>query len=141
VYSVFIFVAQQPKSGPGHLIVEVSTHHTHTLGRTPLNELSAHCRGRYLHNTQQPQEMNIHALSGIRTCDPSNQAASYIRLRPHDHRDRPECIRRYENVKIRIVTWDTIVLKPSNHLYSPQKCNIPLIYFLLGTILRIIFLC
>jgi hypothetical protein len=43
---------------------------------------------RYLHNTQQTQETNIHASSGIRTCDPSNQAASDIRLRLHGNRDQ-----------------------------------------------------
>jgi len=28
--------------------------------------------GRYPHNTQQTWQANIHALSGIRTCDPSS---------------------------------------------------------------------
>jgi hypothetical protein len=59
-------VAQQPKSGLGRLIVEVSRSHIsrHTLGRTPLNEWSARRRGRYLHNTQQTQETNSHAPGG-----------------------------------------------------------------------------
>jgi len=38
---------------------------THTAGRTPLYEWSARPRGRYTHDTQQTQETNIHALSGI----------------------------------------------------------------------------
>jgi hypothetical protein len=42
---------------------------------------------RYLYNTQQTQETNIHALSGIRTRDPSNQAAADTRLRPRGQRD------------------------------------------------------
>jgi hypothetical protein len=39
------------------------------------------------HNIQT-QETNIHALSGIRTHDPSNQAAADLRLRPRGHWDR-----------------------------------------------------
>ena len=42
---------------------------------------------RYLHDTQQTQETNIHALSGTRTRDPSNQAAADTDLRPHGQRD------------------------------------------------------
>jgi hypothetical protein len=51
-------------------------------GRTLLNERSARRRGRYLHNTQQTQETNVSALSGIWTGDPSNQVAAGICLRP-----------------------------------------------------------
>jgi hypothetical protein len=69
----------------------IHTHtHTHTHGRTPLNEGSAHRRGRYLHNTQQTQGTYIHALSGIQTRDRSNQAAADLHLRQHGHRDRQE---------------------------------------------------
>jgi hypothetical protein len=78
------FVAQQPKSDPACLIVKVSRTHTHTPSRTALNEWSARPRGRYLHNTQQTKEKNIHALSAIQTRDPSNQVATDLRLRPHD---------------------------------------------------------
>jgi hypothetical protein len=39
------------------------------------------------HNVQT-QDTNIHALSGIRSRDPSNQAAADLRLRPCGHRDR-----------------------------------------------------
>jgi hypothetical protein len=90
IFYIFLSVAQQPNSGLGRLSVDVSRSHTdtHTLGRTPLNEWSARRRGRYLHNTKQTQETNIHDFSGIRTRDPSNQAASDLRLRPQGHRDR-----------------------------------------------------
>jgi hypothetical protein len=54
--------------------------HTHTHGRTPLNEGSARRRGRYLHNTQQTTETNIHVFKGMRT-------QSNRRLIPHDQRD------------------------------------------------------
>jgi hypothetical protein len=40
------------------------------------------------HNIET-QETNIHALSGIRTRDPSNQAAAGVRLRPSGNRGRP----------------------------------------------------
>ena len=83
-------MAQQLNWSQERLIVEVSrphaisqthTHtHTHTAGSIPLNEGSARRRGRYLHSTQQAQDTNIHALSGIRTRDPSKQASAFVRL-------------------------------------------------------------
>jgi hypothetical protein len=47
-------------------------------------------QGHYLHRTTQHRKTrtNIHALSGIRTHDPSNQRAKTPRLRPHGHCDR-----------------------------------------------------
>jgi len=45
-------------------------------------------KGRYLHNTQQTRETNIHVISGIRNHDPSNQAAADPRLRPRGHQYR-----------------------------------------------------
>jgi hypothetical protein len=47
-------------------------------------------RGRYLLIIKQTPETNICILSGIRTRDPRNQAASDQHLRPHDHRLQPE---------------------------------------------------
>jgi hypothetical protein len=55
---------------------------THTIGRTPLNEWSAGRRGRYLHNTQHSQQTDVHVPGGIRTRNPSNQAAANLRPRP-----------------------------------------------------------
>jgi hypothetical protein len=49
---------------------------THTR-QDSSEQRSARRRGRYLHNTRQTQETNIHALSGMWTRDPSTQAASY----------------------------------------------------------------
>jgi len=76
-------VVQQPKLGLDCLIVEVikshrirhtHTHtHTHTNGGTSLSHGSGRRRGRYLHNTQQTPETNIHALIGIQTREPSSQ--------------------------------------------------------------------
>jgi len=72
-------VAQQPNTGLDRLIVVVSRSNpirrTDT-GRTLVNEWSPCNRGRYLHNTQQKKKTNIHALSCIRTRDPSNQFRS-----------------------------------------------------------------
>jgi hypothetical protein len=55
---------------------------------TPVNKLSDRLRGRYLHCTQETQETGLHALSGIRTRSPSNQAAANLRLRQDGYRDR-----------------------------------------------------
>jgi hypothetical protein len=65
----------------GFLITHIQTH-----GRTPLNEWSARRRDLYLHRTTQ--QTNIHAPSGSRTRDPSNQAAVDLRLRPRGCRDQ-----------------------------------------------------
>ena len=48
---LFLFVAPQPYSGPGRLIVEVSKSHAvscTTVGRTPLDEVSSLRRDLYL---------------------------------------------------------------------------------------------
>ena len=81
VWSMFISVELQPNSGLDRLIVEdhtqldTCTHtHTHTPCRSPLNEWSARRRGRYLHNTKQIQDRNIHAVSGIRTRQPQQSS-------------------------------------------------------------------
>jgi hypothetical protein len=42
-----------------------------------------------IYTTQQTQETNIHALSGIQTSDRNNHAASDLRLKPHGHGNRP----------------------------------------------------
>jgi hypothetical protein len=62
----------------------------HTVGLLwtsdqPVSETST-CIGQ--HNIET-QETNIHALSGIRTYDPSNQAAADLRLRPRGDRGQP----------------------------------------------------
>jgi hypothetical protein len=41
-----------------------------------------------IYTTKQTHETNIHALSGIRTRDPSNRSAAELRL---DYRDRTFC--------------------------------------------------
>ena len=71
--------------------VDVSRSHiikTKTPTRTPLNEWSARRRGRYLQDTQQTQNTNIHAFSWIRTRDPSNPGAADILIRRKSHGDR-----------------------------------------------------
>jgi hypothetical protein len=49
-----------------------------TRGRTSLDERSAQCKGLYLHRITQHinTKTNMHASSGIRTNDPSNQTAN-----------------------------------------------------------------
>jgi len=60
----------------GRLSVQISTSHSHTVGMSPLNEWSVRHISRYLHNTQQKQQTDIHVLSGIRTHDPCTRAAA-----------------------------------------------------------------
>jgi len=92
-----------------HSFLEVSrshthtqTHkHTHTPDRTPLNQGTARRWGRYLHVMRQTQQTNIHTLSGIRTRNPSNQAAADLRLRPHVH------WRRYQWVYLNYICINT----------------------------------
>ena len=62
--------------------------HIYKHGRTPLDEWSACSSRRYLHNTQQTQQTNIHVLSEIRTPGPSNRASAEPRRRPRGHRQR-----------------------------------------------------
>jgi hypothetical protein len=83
-------VTQQSTSVLGRLAGEVSKPrtitHTYTHGINPLKDGPDHRRGRYLYNTQQTQETNIHAFIGARTRDTRNQEAADLRLRPHRHR-------------------------------------------------------
>lgn len=70
----------------GNLCLVLQITHIYKIG-TPLNEWSAHRRGHCLHNTQQTQELKIHALGGIRTRDFYNRAATDLRVRPHGHQN------------------------------------------------------
>jgi len=76
--------AQTPQIGPRPLYTKLDTR-THIM--THVNECSGRRQGHYLHNTQETQEKNTHALSGIRNNDPSNREATDLRLQ--GHRDRP----------------------------------------------------
>jgi len=81
----FFLRRYSPRSGLGRLVLRFLSH---ILSRAPLNEKWAHRRSRYLHNTQQTQDTNIHALSGIRVRGPSIQAgAEHIPPSPHGYRD------------------------------------------------------
>ena len=66
--------------------LDTSTH-THTRLDSCERVLNL-SQGRYLHNTQQTHDKDIHLLSGIRTRYPRNQAAAGLRLRPHGNIDR-----------------------------------------------------
>jgi len=66
-FSTIFFCGAIAQIGPRPPPFEVSGSHTirHTPGRTSPNEWAARRRGRYLNNTQQTQETNIHAISRI----------------------------------------------------------------------------
>jgi len=59
-----------------------------TVGRTPLDEWSAHRRDLYL-TTHNSQQTNIHALGGIQTYNFSRRAVADLCLRPCGHWDLP----------------------------------------------------
>ena len=68
---------------------------------TPLKEWSAHHRDRYVETTRHTHNRrHIHAISGIRTRNPSNEAAANLRLRRKGHRDRPTVI-----LTLILLTW------------------------------------
>jgi hypothetical protein len=59
---------------------------------------------------QHTQETNIHALSWIRTRDPSNREAADLRLRPHGHRDPEVLIFLYSNFSVNLF-YITILIR------------------------------
>jgi hypothetical protein len=69
----FFYATAQCRPRPPHCWCFEITH----TRQNSSEEWSVRRTGRYLHNTQQTQETNIHALGGMRTRDRSNQAASY----------------------------------------------------------------
>jgi hypothetical protein len=74
--------------GPPHYRgFTITPRHT-TLGKTPIDGLSARCIDLYKTTHKHSQETNIHAPGGIRIRSPSKQAAADPRLRPRGHRDR-----------------------------------------------------
>ena len=86
---ILFSVMQQHNWGPCCLVFEVPDQtqlDTHTVGMSSLDKWSARRRGRDLHYTQQAQETDIQAVSGIHTREPGNRAA--IDLRPHGRRRR-----------------------------------------------------
>ena len=66
-----------------HLITYMDTH---TLGRSPLDEGSAHRRDLYIHKTQPSQETHQFP-GGTRTRNPSKRAATCLCYRPFGHWD------------------------------------------------------
>ena len=64
----------------------ITLRHTHTLGRTPLDEWSARRRELYLtDNVQHSQGTDVHVLGGIRTHNPSKGEVTNPRIRPRGH--------------------------------------------------------
>jgi hypothetical protein len=94
----------------------LSRTHARTHARTQavglLKERSAGRSRRYLHSTEQTQATNIHALSGIRTLNPSNRAGSDLHLRQFGHRDRPVFIKVRNFLIIRVINdlWKTLYM-------------------------------
>ena len=72
----------------GLLLHLITLNDTYTLGRIPLDERSARRRHLHLLKTQHSQQTNIYGPDGIRTRNPSKQAAADVHLRPRGHWDR-----------------------------------------------------
>ena len=92
--------------------------------QTPLKENPTCRSGRYLHNTQPRQETHIHALSGIRTGNPSNQSLSDLRFRQHGYQDRPPLNKYPKSISCTNTNYEPILS------FSPLH-----IYFFLGSLL------
>jgi len=75
-------MAQQPNSGLGHLIVEVSRYltirHKHSPGRATLEEWSVP------HRQHTTKTRRTHTLNGIRNHDPKNRVDVDVGLRPRN---------------------------------------------------------
>jgi len=91
VFYSYFSKALRPDSGSWLPLNGVRRSHsldTPQLGRTPLEEWSARSRNLYLATLNTRNRPTPHAFFGIRTRNPSKQAAAYPPLRPHGHCDR-----------------------------------------------------
>jgi hypothetical protein len=107
-------MAQQPPVGQCLLIIEDSRSHSdkrHLLG---LLWTSDQPDAENSDNTQQSQQIDIHAPGGIQTHNPSNPVAADPRLRPRGHWDRQNC--NISVIKINILTNTTTSLIISGFL-------------------------
>jgi len=88
-----------------------------------LNLWSTGWRGRYLHITQQIQQPNTHALSGIGTHDISKRVATDIRFRPQGYRDRPAVIYNVERKPKRetILSYFVVTRMKALEFFTPGK--------------------
>jgi hypothetical protein len=87
MYTRILCGPRQPYLGLGRpfwgFYVYKKNTHTHTPGTIPLYKLLGRHGNRFLLKTQQKQETNYYAHSGIRTRDSSNQAVVGLRVTPH----------------------------------------------------------
>ena len=132
--NICIFCGATEKMQPKSLRFEIYRSHTirrtHTLDRTPLNEWSVCRRGRYLHNTQQTQEMTSAGfepvMPGIKqlqtyALDPT---ATTMRIIPY-------------------LIWDTLYLTLLHYHYHHrhiQSAGIWQIFFRLGKVFQVLLL-
>ena len=116
-------VALQPRTGLDRLPLRLVDHiQLHTPHRTPLNKWSTCHRSHNLQNTR-----NIHAFSGTRRRDPSNQTAADLRLRPHGHRDWHKDGLLTNGTKLNTYgipkTSKTVSAFGTRALYNENKCD------------------
>ena len=86
---VCLFLALQPTVGQVLLIHYVRrTQMLHQNLKYPFGRVINTSWRTLPDNTQQYEQINIHALGGIRTHNHSRRAAAHLRLRPRGHWDR-----------------------------------------------------
>jgi hypothetical protein len=84
---------------------------TDTLSRAHPNELPDCRRRLYLHNTQQTQKNNIHALIGVQTRDPRNETAANIQRRSHSRQFRRSYIAFCHHIECRYLLDTNIYIR------------------------------
>jgi hypothetical protein len=112
-------VALKPKSGQACPFLKfLYQPQPHTFSRTPLINPS----WRPLLTQHKTNTRDNHALCGIRTRDPSNQAAADLHLRPHGQQDRHVRVHNILNYKVTTV-WVKVhyPLKPKIRISNTQQ--------------------
>jgi hypothetical protein len=95
--------------------------HKYTFQDSFVRKNSPHRRGCCLHSTQQTQDINIHAIRGIRIRNSCSLAATDIRLIQHCHWDRPQVSEYILIVKIsRSPSWYFIFI----YHHPPHRDNV-----------------
>ena len=97
-----------------YYICMYTSHPSNNVFSTVQHNYFLWCNSPYQQNTQQTHVKNITAFSGIRTRDPSSQAAAHLRLRPHGHRNG--------RVNALLLSWHCHPVAGANKHVTTVKC-------------------
>ena len=128
--TIFRHRSQQPNSGLGHLISEVSR--SHIIGHTQLLEHIWRpdkfvAETPYLHNVRQIQSTKINALIGTRTRNPKNREEADLYLRPHGNTGATICVQTSKSVDFSLSwrdQWYTLCSNKWLHYTFVALCSI-----------------